>query len=106
MLQVLYDGLCPVCVTEIRFLKFLQRNQPGSVEFVDISLPGYDEAKYEGVSYQRAMEEMHVIDEKDQVGSPVFPHGIRQTARHKPGTGPSSISSVLFTCLHFLSSVS
>ncbi|XP_059189587.1 uncharacterized protein LOC131971926 [Centropristis striata] len=72
--KVLYDGLCPICVTEIRFLQFLQRNQPGKVDFIDISLPGYDGEKYKNVSYEMAMEEMHVIDEKDEVhrGVPAF----------------------------------
>ncbi|KAM8864674.1 uncharacterized protein AB9W97_018887 [Spinachia spinachia] len=72
--KVLYDGLCPICVTEIRFLRFLQRNRPGKVAFVDISLPGYDVEKNKDVSYEMAMEEMHVIDEKDEVlrGVPAF----------------------------------
>ncbi|XP_054631120.1 uncharacterized protein LOC129180708 isoform X2 [Dunckerocampus dactyliophorus] len=72
--KVLYDGLCPICVTEIRFLQFLQRDKPGKVDFVDISLPGYDGAKYKGVSYEAAMEEMHVIDENNEVhrGVPAF----------------------------------
>ncbi|XP_070696301.1 uncharacterized protein [Pempheris klunzingeri] len=72
--KVLYDGLCPICVTEIRFLQFLQRNQPEKVDFIDISLPGYDGEKYSGISYEMAMEEMHVIDEKDEVhrGIPAF----------------------------------
>lgn len=64
---MLYDGLCPVCVTEIRFLEFLQKNRPGKVDFVDISLPAYDGAKYKDVSYEMAMEEMHVIDETGKV---------------------------------------
>ncbi len=34
---------------------------------MDISLPEYDESKYEGVSYEMAMEEMTVIDEKNKV---------------------------------------
>ncbi|XP_030277834.1 uncharacterized protein At5g50100, chloroplastic-like [Sparus aurata] len=72
--KVLYDGLCPVCVTEIRFLEFLQKNRPGKVDFVDISLPAYDGAKYKDVSYEMAMEEMHVIDETGKVhrGVPAF----------------------------------
>lgn len=69
MFQVLYDGLCPICVTEIRFLKFLQRSKPVKVEFIDISLPDYEGAKYKGISYEMAMEEMHVIDEGEQVKS-------------------------------------
>lgn len=66
--QVLYDGLCPICVAEIRFLELVQRNiKPGRVSFVDISLAGYDGAKHGNVSYEMAMEAMHVIDEKEQV---------------------------------------
>ncbi|XP_029910638.1 uncharacterized protein At5g50100, chloroplastic-like [Myripristis murdjan] len=72
--RVLYDGLCPICVTEIRFLQYLQKNRPGKVDFIDISLPDYDGEKYKGVSYEMAMDEMHVIDEKDKVhrGVPAF----------------------------------
>ncbi|XP_063064592.1 uncharacterized protein LOC134456895 [Engraulis encrasicolus] len=72
--RALYDGECPVCVKEIQMLQFLQKNRREKVEFVDISLEGYDEAKYGGISYERAMEEMHVIDENDQVhvGVPAF----------------------------------
>lgn len=72
--KVLYDGLCPICVTEIRLLQFLQRKRPNRVDFIDISLPGYDGANYSGVSYEMAMEEMHVIDEKNTVhrGVPAF----------------------------------
>lgn len=72
--RVLYDGLCPICVTEIRFLQFLQRSRPGKVSFIDISLPGYDGAKYQDVTYEMAMDQMHVIDEKDEVhvGVPAF----------------------------------
>lgn len=67
LFQVLYDGLCPICVKEIHFLQFLQRNNPKTVDFIDISLPGYDGAKYQDVSYEMAMEEMHVIDENNKV---------------------------------------
>ncbi|KAM4563743.1 uncharacterized protein PAE49_011737 [Odontesthes bonariensis] len=72
--RVLYDGLCPICVTEIRFLQFLQRNRSGIVHFIDISKPGYDGTNYKDVSYEMAMDEMHVIDEKDEVysGVPAF----------------------------------
>lgn len=72
--KVLYDGLCPICVKEIRFLQFLQRSRPGKVDFIDISLPGYDGEKYMGVTYEMAMGEMHVIDGEDKVhrGIPAF----------------------------------
>ncbi|KAF0035722.1 hypothetical protein F2P81_011034 [Scophthalmus maximus] len=78
--RVLYDGLCPVCVTEIRFLQFLQRNQPEKVDFIDISQPGYDGGKHQDVSYEMAMEEMHVIDEKDE--EPAEVDGARRGVHH------------------------
>lgn len=73
-IRVLYDGECPICVKEISVLQFLQRNRADQVHFVDISLPEYDESKYEGVSYEMAMEEMTVIDEKNKIhrGVPAF----------------------------------
>ncbi|XP_073679848.1 uncharacterized protein [Garra rufa] len=73
-IRVLYDGECPICVKEISFLQFLQRNRAGKVDFVDISLPEYDGNKYEGVSYEMAMGEMTVIDEKNKIhrGVPAF----------------------------------
>ncbi|XP_010780803.1 uncharacterized protein At5g50100, mitochondrial-like [Notothenia coriiceps] len=72
--KVLYDGQCPLCVKEIWFLKFMQTNRPEKVDFIDISLPDYDGGKYKGVSYEMAMEEMHVIDENDKIhrGVPAF----------------------------------
>ena len=42
------------------------------MDFIDISLPGYDAAKYNDVTYDMAMEEMHVIDEKNTVHLLVF----------------------------------
>ncbi|CAL8367381.1 unnamed protein product [Lota lota] len=74
LVRVLYDGLCPICVTEIRLLQYYQRSKPEKVTFVDISLPDYEGAKYAGVSYDAAMDEMHVIDQRDQVhrGIPAF----------------------------------
>lgn len=39
---------------------------------MDISLPEYDGSKYEGVSYEMAMEEMTVIDEKNQVSGFIY----------------------------------
>lgn len=64
---MLYDGECPICVKEIQFLQFLQRNRPGKVDFVDISLQCFNEEKYGGISYEMAMDEMHVIDENNKV---------------------------------------
>ncbi|XP_015202768.1 uncharacterized protein [Lepisosteus oculatus] len=71
---VLYDGECPICVKEIKCLQYLQQRQQGKVEFIDISQKDYDGMKYGGITYEVAMEQMHVIDEKDKVhcGVPAF----------------------------------
>ncbi|XP_039459982.1 uncharacterized protein At5g50100, chloroplastic-like isoform X2 [Oreochromis aureus] len=55
-------------------VRFLQRNRPEKVDFIDISLPGYDGTKYKDITYEMAMKEMHVIDKKDKVhsGVPAF----------------------------------
>ncbi|XP_072553315.1 uncharacterized protein [Salminus brasiliensis] len=65
--RVLYDGECPICVKEIELLRLVQKRRAGSVDFVDISLPEYDERRYGGVSYEVAMKEMTVIDENDKI---------------------------------------
>ncbi|XP_056304969.1 uncharacterized protein LOC130217018 [Danio aesculapii] len=72
-IRVLYDGECPICVKEISFLQFLQRKRADKVDFVDVSLPEYDESKY-GVSYEMAMKEMTVIDKNNKIhqGVPAF----------------------------------
>lgn len=72
-IMVLYDGECPICVKEISFLQFLQRKRADKVDFVDISLAEYDESKY-GVSYEKAMKEMTVIDKNNKIhhGVPAF----------------------------------
>lgn len=72
---MLYDGQCPICVTEIRLLQYYQRNKPEKVTFVDISLPGYDGGQYAGVGYDAAMDQMHVIDERDQVSRYPYSRG-------------------------------
>lgn len=84
---MLYDGLCPICVTEIQWLQFLQRKKPEKVDFIDISLPGYDGGKFKEISYEMAMEEMHVIDKEDKV------------SLNPPASFYSSLSD--FQCLKF-----
>lgn len=80
--QVLYDGECPICVKEIQFLQYLQRNRPGKVDFVDISLQCFDEEKYGGISYEMAMDEMHVIDENNKVNSLSWNHTANMHSQH------------------------
>ncbi|XP_076448089.1 uncharacterized protein LOC143284866 [Babylonia areolata] len=57
--KVLYDGECNICVHEVSVLKRLARQRP--VLFVDISTPDFRADRFEGVTYEMAMKEMHVI---------------------------------------------
>ncbi|MDX2053665.1 MAG: DUF393 domain-containing protein [Polyangiaceae bacterium] len=42
VVEVFYDGECPLCSREIRFLK--GRDVAGAVKFTDITAPGFDPA--------------------------------------------------------------
>jgi predicted DCC family thiol-disulfide oxidoreductase YuxK len=42
--KILYDGQCPLCRREARFLQ--KRNQRGELAFEDITAPGFDPATY------------------------------------------------------------
>lgn len=41
--EVYYDGACPLCMREIRFLRAVDRR--GRILFTDIAAPGFDAAK-------------------------------------------------------------
>lgn len=43
-MTVLYDGLCPVCMREIRFLRRFDRRD--GLNAVDIAAPGFDPSRY------------------------------------------------------------
>lgn len=63
-LTLLYDGGCPLCLREVRFLQRRDgRLHPGAPElaFVDIDDPGYDPAAHAGISYRQAMGRIHAI---------------------------------------------
>jgi len=61
-LTLLYDGGCPLCLREVRFLQGrdtrLNTAQP-RLAFVDIDAPGYDPAAHGGISYRAAMGRIH-----------------------------------------------
>ncbi|XP_005098995.1 uncharacterized protein At5g50100, chloroplastic [Aplysia californica] len=64
--KVLYDGECRLCEIEISALKRFS-NGKGAVLFTDITQPEYDPQGNGGVTYERAMKEMHVIAPDGQV---------------------------------------
>jgi len=63
-LTILYDGGCPLCLREVRFLRSRdQRLHPGSprLAFVDIDAHGYDAALHGGIGYRQAMGRIHAL---------------------------------------------
>ena len=60
-LTILYDGACPLCLREVRFLQGRDR-QAQRLAFVDIDAPTYDPGRYAGISYRDAMGRIHAID--------------------------------------------
>ena len=69
-LRILYDGACPLCLREVRFLSQRdQRLHPGAprLAFVDINDPAYDPAAHAGVDYRAAMGRIHAIGADGEV---------------------------------------
>jgi len=60
-LTILYDGGCPLCLREVRFLQGRDR-QPHRLAFVDINAPSYDPGHHGGISYRDAMGRIHAIE--------------------------------------------
>jgi predicted DCC family thiol-disulfide oxidoreductase YuxK len=60
-LTILYDGGCPLCLREVRFLQGRDR-QAQRLAFVDIDAPTYDPGRHAGISYRDAMGRIHAID--------------------------------------------
>jgi predicted DCC family thiol-disulfide oxidoreductase YuxK len=56
-IRVLYDGECPLCSREIRFLERLDRGR-GRIEFADIAEPSFDPAAY-GLDSRALMARIH-----------------------------------------------
>jgi len=57
-IKVLYDGACPLCLREVRFLR--GRDQAGRIAFEDIAAPGFDASAY-GLDQATAMARIHGI---------------------------------------------
>ena len=52
-LTLLFDGGCPLCLREVRFLQRRDRDQ--RLAFVDIDAADYDPEAHAGISYRQAM---------------------------------------------------
>ena len=63
-LTLLYDGGCPLCLREVRFLGSRDRRlHPGAprLAFIDIDAPDYDPAAHGGIDYRQAMGRIHAL---------------------------------------------
>ncbi len=59
-LTILYDGACPLCLREVRFLRG-RDPQGDQLAFVDIDAVDYIAADYGGIDYRTAMARIHAI---------------------------------------------
>jgi len=59
ILTLLYDGGCPLCLREVRFLR--RRDRQGAIRFVDIDDQDYDPSAWGGISYRMAMARIHAL---------------------------------------------
>ena len=69
-LTLLYDGGCPLCLREVKFLKGRdQRLHPSAprLAFVDIDAAQYNPADHGDISYREAMGRIHALDAGGQV---------------------------------------
>jgi predicted DCC family thiol-disulfide oxidoreductase YuxK len=57
-IKVLYDGDCPLCMREMRFLAARDRN--ARIAFENIAEPGFDPARY-GLDHERVMARIHGV---------------------------------------------
>jgi len=58
-IRVLYDGECPLCSREIRFLASRDRGR-GRIQFEDISHPSFDAGRY-GLDAAQVMGRIHGV---------------------------------------------
>jgi len=58
-IRVLYDADCPLCSREIRLLERMDRGR-GRIDFADISVPGFDAARY-GLEHADLMARIHGV---------------------------------------------
>lgn len=59
-IRLLYDGDCPLCLREVKFLTRQDAGR-GLVDFVDITADDYDPADNGGVEFETAMGRIHAV---------------------------------------------
>lgn len=58
--KMLYDGDCVLCLREVKMLKSRDQGS-GNICFVDIASPEYDPDENLNITFEQAMERIHVI---------------------------------------------
>ena len=64
-LTLLFDGGCPLCLREVKFLR--SRDKLNNIKFVDIDSTDYQPNLYSGISYRDAMNRIHAIKESGEI---------------------------------------
>ncbi|XP_033647741.1 uncharacterized protein At5g50100, chloroplastic-like [Asterias rubens] len=64
--KVLYDGDCPLCMQEMKVVKYLNDKRQ-TLDLVNIASPDYKPEDNNDISYETAMDVMHVIGPDKQV---------------------------------------
>ena len=61
----LFDGGCPLCLRETRFLK--KNDSSNKINFIDINNDSYNPSLYKDISYVEAMSNLHGILENGDI---------------------------------------
>ena len=61
----LFDGGCPLCLRETRFLK--KKDSSNKINFIDINNDNYNPSLYKDISYLEAMSNLHGILENGDI---------------------------------------
>ena len=61
----LFDGGCPLCLRETRFLK--KKDSSNKINFIDINNDSYNPLLYKNISYAEAMSSLHGILENGDI---------------------------------------
>ena len=64
-LTLLFDGGCPLCLREVKFLR--SRDTYKNISFIDIDSPNYQPDLNSGISYKDAMGRIHAINESGEI---------------------------------------
>ena len=73
----LFDGGCPLCLRETKFLK--KKDSSNKIDFIDINKESYNPSLYRDISYADAMSNLHGILENGDIikGLDVLAHSYK-----------------------------